>query len=132
MAAQDILNNMFPVACAGVQNINKNNDLTEQEISILYSVVDDFDNQKENFDWKSAVRTISGVASRFVTKLNNKRNQTAMPLLIQQIIFFMAVRGEDYNLYTQTELMYEFTGKAEYNPKGVYTCSNSTLLRPIL
>lgn len=128
MAAQDILNNMFPVACAGVQNINKNNDLTEQEISILYSVVDDFDNQKENFDWKSAVQIISGVASRFVTKLNNKRNQTAMPLLIQQIIFFMAVRGEDYDLYTQTELMYEFTGKAEYNPKGVYTCNNSTPL----
>lgn len=128
MAAQDILNNMFPVACAGVQNINKNNDLTEQEISVLYSIVDDFDNQKENFDWKSAVQTISGVASRFVTKLNNKRNQTAMPLLIQQIIFFMAVRGEDYNLYTQTELMYEFTGKAEYNPKGVYTCNNSTPL----
>lgn len=128
MAAQDILNNMFPVACAGVQNINKNNDLTEQEISVLYSIVDDFDNQKENFDWKSAVQTISGVASRFVTKLNNKRNQTAMPLLIQQIIFFMAVRGEDYNLYTQTELMYELTGKAEYNPKGVYTCNNSTPL----
>ena len=128
MAAQDILNNMFPVACAGVQNINKNNDLTEQEISILYSVVDDFDNQKENFDWKSAVQIISGVASRFVTKLNNKRNQTAMPLLIQQIIFFMAVRGQDYGLYSQTELMYEFTGRAEYNPKGVYTCNNSTPL----
>lgn len=128
MAAQDILNNMFPVVCAGVQNINKNNDLTEQEISILYSVVDDFDNQKENFDWKSAVQIISGVASRFVTKLNNKRNQTAMPLLIQQIIFFMAVRGEDYDLYNQTELMHEFTGKAEYNPKGKFTCNNSTPL----
>lgn len=40
-----------------------------------------------------------------------------MPLLIQQTIFFMAVRGEDYKLYKQTELMYEFTGRAEYNPK---------------
>ncbi len=128
MAAQDILDNMFPVACAGVQNINKNNDLTEQEVNILYSIVDDFDNQKENFDWKSGVNTISGVASRFVTKLNNKRNQTAMPLLIQQIIFFMAVRGQDYGLYSQTELMYEFTGRAEYNPKGEYTCNNSTPL----
>lgn len=46
MAAQDILDSMFPVACAGVQNINRNNDLTEQEVNILYSVVDDFDNQK--------------------------------------------------------------------------------------
>lgn len=128
MAAQDILDNMFPVACAGVQNINKNNDLTEQEIDILYSIVDGFDNQKEKYDWKSAVQTISGVASRFVTKTNNKHNQTAMPLLIQQVIFFMAVRGEDYDLYKQTELMYEFTGRAEYNPKGKYTCNNSTLL----
>lgn len=128
MAAQDILDNMFPVACAGVQNINKNNDLTEQEIDILYSIVDGFDNQKEKYDWKSAVQTISGVASRFVTKTNNKHNQTAMPLLIQQVIFFMAVRGEDYGLYSQTELMYEFTGRAEYNPKGKYTCSNSTPL----
>ena len=128
MAAQDILDNMFPVACAGVQNINKNNDLTEQEIDILYSIVDGFDNQKEKYDWKSAVQTISGVASRFVTKTNNKHNQTAMPLLIQQVIFFIAVRGEDYGLYSQTELMYEFTGRAEYNPKGKYTCNNSTLL----
>ena len=29
MAAQGILDSMFPVACAGVQNINKNKDLTE-------------------------------------------------------------------------------------------------------
>lgn len=128
MAAQDILDSMFPVACAGVQNINKNKDLTEQEVNILYSVVDDFDNQKEKYDWKSAVQTISGVASRFVAKSNSKNNQIAMPLLIQQTIFFMAVRGEDYKLYKQTELMYEFTGRAEYNPKGKYICNNNTTL----
>lgn len=128
MAAQDILDSMFPVACAGVQNINRNNDLTEQEVNILYSVVDDFDNQKEKYDWKSAVQTISGVASRFVAKSNSKNNQIAMPLLIQQTIFFMAVRGEDYKLYKQTELMYEFTGRAEYNPKGKYICNNNTTL----
>ena len=119
---------MFPVACAGVQNINKNKDLTEQEVNILYSVVDDFDNQRENYDWKSAVQTISGVASRFVAKSNSKNNQIAMPLLIQQMIFFMAVRGEDYKLYKQTELMYEFTGKVEYNPEGKYVCNNNTTL----
>lgn len=128
MAAQDILDRMFPVACAGVQNINKNKDLTEQEVNILCSVVDDFDNQRENYDWKSAVQTISGVASRFVAKSNSKNNQIAMPLLIQQTIFFMAVRGEDYKLYKQTELMYEFTGKVEYNPKGKYICNNNTTL----
>lgn len=128
MAAQDILDSMFPVACAGVQNINKNKDLTEQEVNILYSVVDDFDNQKEKYDWKSAVQTISGVASRFVAKSNSKNNQIAMPLLIQQMIFFMAVRGQDYDLYTQTELMYEFTGKVEYNPEGKYVCNNNTTL----
>ena len=128
MAAQDILDSMFPVACAGVQNINKNKDLTEQEVNILYSVVDDFDNQKEKYDWKSAVQTISGVASRFVAKSNSKNNQIAMPLLIQQMIFFMAVRGEDYKLYKQTELMYEFTGKVEYDPEGKYVCNNNTTL----
>lgn len=89
MAARGILDSMFPVACAGVQNINKNKDLTEQEVNILYSVVDDFDNQKEKYDWKSAVQTISGVASRFVAKSNSKNNQIAMPLLIQQTIFFI-------------------------------------------
>lgn len=128
MAAQDILDSMFPVACAGVQNINKNNDLTEQEIDILYSIVDGFDNQKEKYDWKSAVKTISGIASRFVAKSSSKNNQIAMPLLIQQMIFFMAVRGEDYGLYKQTELMYEFTGNDKYNPKGKYICSNDTTL----
>ena len=128
MAAQDVLDSMFPVACAGVQNINKNNDLTEQEIDILYSIVDGFDSQKEKYDWKSAVQTISGVASRFVTKSNSKNNQIAMPLLIQQMIFFMAVRGEDYGLYKQTELMYEFTGNDKYNPKGKYICNNDTTL----
>ena len=129
MTAQDILNEMYPPAGASIRNTNANNKLTEQEISTLLTIVDDFEKQKDGYDWKLGVQTLSGVASRFVTPYKRgSGNQQALPLLIQQVLFYLAVRGDDNRLYNQAELMYELTGKSEFNPKGKLTCSNSTPL----
>ena len=129
MTARDILNNMYPLAGAGIRNKNANNDLSESEISTLLGIVDSFEKEGASYNWKLGIQTLSGVASRFVKSFDGVvNNQQALPLLIQQVIFYMVVRGDDHKLYNQAEFMFELTGNDEFNPKEKLTCSNSTPL----
>lgn len=129
MTARDILNNMYPPVGVGIRNKNANNDLTTSEVNTLVGIVDSFEKEGASYNWKLGVQTLSGVASRFVKSFDGiVNNQQALPLLIQQVIFYLAVKGEDTSLYNQAEYMYELTGSNEFNPKEKLTCSNPTPL----
>ena len=110
MTARDILNNMYPPVGVGTRNKNANNDLTTSEVNTLVGIVDSFEKEGASYNWKLGVQTLSGVASRFVKSFDGiVNNQQALPLLIQQVIFYLAIKGEDTGLYNQAEYMYELT-----------------------
>ena len=120
-----ILDKMYPPVGASIRNIKANDKLTKEDIDILENIVDSFEKEGASYNWKLGIQTLSGVASRFVKSFDGiVNNQQALPLLIQQVIFYLAVKGEDTSLYNQAEFMFELTGNDEFNSKKKLTCSN--------
>ena len=99
-------------AVSAIEINTANEDLSSVEIDILLKIVCDFDSQKEKFNYNNAFKSIAQIASRFITQAQLNKNGSlipanakSMPLLIQQVLFYMAVAGKEYNLYTQTDIV---------------------------
>lgn len=127
MTAQELLNLMYPPQRVSSHNINANNKLTSQEVNSLLQIVDDFELQGSNYNVDSALQTVSGVATKFITPVTKIGEKTvpitpkAMPLLIQQVLFYIAVRCKQYNLKNQSEIQNYLTDKCSLKIGRIYS-----------
>ena len=134
--AQKLLDNMLPRFGEYKRNTDADGELTASEKDVLLNIVIDFKNDSGQYDYRSALDSIKDILdSRFRVSPNSKitkenggiiySNPPAVPFLVKQVIFFIAVsciENEDIE-YTQTDickhlnLSHNFFGKLGRTPK---------------
>lgn len=107
MSVQNILDEYYPPLSKYQKRVERNNELTANEIAILYEFVDSFETQEEKFDWESGVDSIIPVVKRFqatdvVSVSTNEagfipKSPKATPFLITQVLFYLGVACSFYN-----------------------------------
>lgn len=134
--AQKLLDNMLPRFGEYKRNTDADGELTASEKDVLLNIVIDFENDSGQYDYRSALDNIKAILdSRFrvspnskITKENGEiiySNPPAVPFLVKQVIFFIAVSCIVYEdiEYTQADickhlnLSHNFFGKLGRTPK---------------
>lgn len=107
MTAQNILDEYYPPLSKYKKRVERNNELTDEEVSVLYKFVDNFEEQEEKFDWINEIDSIIPIIKRFqstdvVSVTTNKagtipKSPKATPFLITQVLFYLGVACSFYN-----------------------------------
>lgn len=106
MSAQNILDEYYPPLSKYKKRVERNNELTDEEVSVLYKFVDNFEEQEEKFDWINEIDSIIPIIKRFqstdvVSVTTNKagtipKSPKATPFLITQVLFYLGVACSFY------------------------------------
>lgn len=133
--AKNLLDSMLPRFKEYMRNINADNKLTDSDKNVLLTIIIDFERMSEKYDYNSALDYIKHIldsgyraspSSKKITKNGGiiYPNPPAVPFLIKQVIFFIAVSCIVYKINcTETEickrlnLTHNFFGKLGRTPK---------------
>lgn len=110
--AQELLNSMYPPQRVDHSHTDANKKLLIIERKALLRLIIDFEKQKTRLVYNSVLAGVAKRAMRFVTVAspnksgrNSPVSPKSMPLLIQQVLFYLAVRGKEYDLCKQEEII---------------------------
>lgn len=101
MSVQNILDEYYPPLNKYKKRIERNSELTANEIDVLYKFVDNFEAQEEKFDWINEIDSVISIIKRFqstdiVSVATNKaglipKTPAPYPFLITQVLFYLGV-----------------------------------------
>lgn len=130
---QSILNDMLPLYTDKVGRCLKANaSLSKMECDMLLGIVSDFEKQGKEYDYHVALGKVANIMARYNNlpnavikdgkQVNIPLRPKALPFLIKQVLYYLAVKCIEYGLCTQQTII------SEINSLGV-KCSNNFFSR---
>lgn len=121
---REYLNEFLPPIKKYNRSIANDSKLSTSDIAILCDYVYKFDSKDEKFDWKGTeLDKVTDVIKRFKEKYDRKGIPVAMPFLIKQVLFYLALACY-FNKNDNSPLAVQRNILEELNKRGVELSHN--------